>query len=86
MAGSIGRRRARRSSGAESVFEDQDGRLWSAARATTPRGSDVVIFTCISDSRQPPRALAADASFRLSDADSDTLRHLLRRAPRLSQL
>jgi hypothetical protein len=86
MSGSIGRRRSRRSSGSERVFEDQEGRLWSAARTTTPGGSDVVVFTCVSDSREAPRALATDAAFRLTESDPEALRHLLRRAPRLSQL
>lgn len=74
----------RRPSGGERVFADEAGRLWSAAPA--PEGEAAVIFTCISDSRQSARALAIDASFRLTDVADETLRAWLRDAPRIGRL
>ena len=73
----------RRPSGGERVFADELGRLWSASHT---RGEGAVIFTCISDSRQSIRAIAAEAGLRLADVSDDTLRAWLRDAPRIGRL
>ena len=88
MAGSSesGRRSARRSSGVERLFEDDTGRLWSAGRTFTPHGGEAVLFTCIGDARESPRAIAAPMEFRLVDATTADLRALLDQAPRVGVL
>ena len=79
------RRPTRRSSGGERVFSDDVGRLWSASQT---RGADgaALVFACISDSRQPVRAIALDPGARLGDASDETLRAWLRDAPRIGRL
>jgi len=83
---STGRTRARRrSSGSERVFEDEQHRIWTAY----PWGGgplDVLIFTCVSDSREPPRALAAETGSDLSTLPEEVLRELLTAAPRIGRL
>ena len=81
----IARRPARRSSGGERVFSDDDGRLWSASHT---RGADggAIVFACISDSRQPVRAIAMEPGGRLGDATDEVLRAWLRDAPRIGRL
>jgi hypothetical protein len=86
MTSSSGRRAARRSSGVERLFEDDGGRLWSAGRTFTPQAGEAVLFTCIGNSRESPRALACPAEFRLVDATVEELRELLARAPRIGVL
>lgn len=86
MTSSSGRRPARRSSGVERLFEDSDGRLWSAGRTFTPQGGEAVLFTCIANSREAPRAIACPTEFRLVDATVEDLRALLGRAPRIGVL
>ena len=86
MTSSSGRRPARRSSGVERLFDDDDGRLWSAGRTFTPQGGEAVQFTCIGNSRESPRAIASPADFHLVDATVDELRALLSRAPRIGVL
>ncbi len=76
----------RRSSGGERIIEDESVRLWSVYRSQGVAGGDAMIFTCISDSREPSRALAVSPSFDPRDISEDTLRHLLRHAPRLGNL
>ena len=75
---------SRRPSGGERVFSDDQGRLWSAAPATDSDGA--VIFSCISDPRQPLRALAVEAPLRLPEVADETLRAWLREAPRMGRL
>jgi hypothetical protein len=79
-------RRPRRSSGTERIFEDQEGRMWSAGRTITPQGGDAMLFTCISDPREPPRAVFFPADVRLADVPADELRALLDRAPKVGRL
>ena len=86
MGGPIGGRRRRRSSGSERIFKDAARRLWSAGRSVTPTNIDAVVFTCISDAREAPRAVAIDPDFHLTDAESDALRQMLERAPRIGRL
>src|SRR3954462_15744965 len=85
-----------RSSGGERVFTDEAGRLWSAAlhpaagaaAAAGARPGLVLVFACISDARQPMRAVAAaDPALLLAGgADDDDLRRWLRQAPAMGRL
>lgn len=86
MTSPPGRRRPRRSSGVERIFEDDDTRLWSAGRTITPQGGDALLFTCISDARESTRAIAIPPDFRLQDIRLEELRSLLHSAPRLGTL
>jgi hypothetical protein len=81
-----GRRQVRRSSGVERLFADEAGRLWSAGRTFTPQGGEAVLFSCIGDARESPRAIAAPSEFRLVEATIAELRTLLDRAPRIGVL
>ena len=80
------RRAARRSSGGERVFSDDDGLLWSASFAREGTGAGAVVFSCISDSRQPVRAIALEGAQPLAEATDDLLRDWLRDAPRIGRL
>ena len=80
------RRAGRRPSGGERVFSDDVGRLWSASFTTEGTGAGAVVFACISDSRQPVRAIAMDGAHRLKEASDDLLRTWLREAPRIGRL
>ena len=80
------RARLRRSSGSERIFEDDARRIWSAGHSSTPTGSDAVVFTCLSDSREAIRAVALDVEVPLTEAGSNQLRLLLEVAPRLGRL
>lgn len=86
MTSSSGRRPARRSSGVERLFEDVEGRLWSAGRTFTPQAGEAVLFTCIGNTREASRAIACPAEFRLVDATVEELRELLGQAPRIGVL
>lgn len=86
MTSPLGRRRPRRSSGVERIFEDAEARLWSAGRTVTPQGGDALLFTCISDGRESSRAIAISPDFHLPDAGVEELRTLLRAAPRVGTL
>jgi hypothetical protein len=87
----------RRPSGSERVFADDVGRLWSAAlhaplpapRHAASRGEPAaLVFACISDARQPQRAIALDAAAEVAPADAadDALRGWLREAPAMGLL
>jgi hypothetical protein len=88
-------RGSRRSSGAECVFADDDGRTWTAVsfpmtagRATGeehPPGC-AVVFTCATDARLAQRATGAPAGTRLVDVPEPTLRSWLAHAPHLGRL
>jgi hypothetical protein len=80
------RRKLRRESGSERIFEDVARRIWSAGHAATPAGSEAVVFTCLSDAREAIRAVALDVEVPLTDEGSDRLRLLLEHAPRLGKL
>ncbi len=73
----------RRPPGGERVFADDNGRLWSASHAD---GEGVVIFTCIIDSRQSVRAIAAETGLAMADVSDETLRAWQRDAPRIGRL
>ena len=81
-----GKGQLRRSSGSERIFEDTTRRLWSAGRTATPRGSDAIVFTCLSDSREAIRAVVLDGELPLTEAGAEQLRSLLAVAPRLGRL
>lgn len=77
-----------RPSGGERVFADDGGLLWSASHRKHSKHADdgVVVFACITDSRQSVRAMAVDATFRIADVSDDALREWLRAAPRIGRL
>ena len=70
----------RPSSGARVIADDQ-GRLWTAM----PDG-DAIVFACISDRRQPSRAIGADLASLDEAVGDDTLRAWLTAAPRIGTL
>jgi hypothetical protein len=78
------RKAPNRSSGSERLFSDTAGRLWSAAFSTTTQ--EALVFSCLSDAREPTRALATPPRFRLSDASDDELRRMLAEAPAVGRL
>lgn len=90
MSDSPHRRPTRRSSGAERVFEDRAGRLWSAGPARIPGEAgdevDVLLFVCVSEVRESPRAIAFPPDLRLADADTEALAALLADAPKIARL
>ena len=73
-----------RSSGSERLFSDTAGRLWSAA--FSGQRQDALLFSCLSDAREPTRALAAPPRFRLAEATDDDLRRMLNEAPEVGRL
>ncbi|MFL5578627.1 MAG: hypothetical protein ACJ79S_21950 [Gemmatimonadaceae bacterium] len=89
---------SRRASGGERVFTDDDGLLWSAVlqapSAATGQGGEpgaagsrlALVFACISDARQSPRAIAVDPALRVGEAGDDDLRRWLGQAPRMGRL
>lgn len=67
------------------MFADAEARLWSAAFA--PLGGEwAVVFSCITDARQPIRALALSDDARLTEVTEAILREWLLNAPRLGPL
>ena len=85
MQGASSRNPPQRSSGGERVFTDDEGRLWSAALAERDEPRGALVFRCISDGRQPERALAVDP-VALLEARDETLRVWLRAAPPVGTL
>jgi len=88
-------RGTRRTSGAERVFSDDDGRSWSAVSFPMPAGratgeelapGSAVVFTCTSDARVDQRATGAPAGTQLVNVPEVTLRRWLAHAPRLDRL
>ena len=69
----------------ERIFTDGAGRLWRAVRSTAAVDA-AVVFQCVSDSREPTRAIAVDGETRVAEISDDTLRHWLDQAPRLGRL
>jgi hypothetical protein len=67
------------------VFTDDQGRLWSAAFEQRGKAPGALVFRCISDGRQPARALVVDP-LALRDAVDDALRVWLGAAPRIGTL
>ena len=74
----------KRSSGAERLFSDTAGRLWSAAFPGSTQ--EALVFSCLSDAREPTRAIAAPPRFRLTDTNDDDLRQMLAEAPEVGRL
>jgi hypothetical protein len=66
------------------LFSDARGRLWSATFSGSAQ--DAILFSCLSDAREPTRALAAPPRFRLADASDDELRRMLAEAPEVGRL
>jgi hypothetical protein len=66
------------------LFSDTAGRLWSAA--FSGQRQDALLFSCLSDAREPTRALAAPPRFRLAEATDDDLRRMLNEAPEVGRL
>jgi hypothetical protein len=58
--------------------------LWSAAFSGSAQ--DALVFSCLSDAREPTRAIAAPPRFRLSDISDDELRRMLSEAPEVGRL
>jgi hypothetical protein len=73
-----------RSSGSERLFSDTAGRLWSAA--FSGRRHEALVFSCLSDAREPTRAIAVPPRFHLSDPNDDELRRMLGEAPEVGRL
>ena len=57
-----------------------------AEQFTASPAGEAVLFTCIGDARESPRAIAAPMEFRLVDATTADLRALLDQAPRVGVL
>ncbi len=70
-----------RPSGGSRVFADDHGRLWSASHI-----DEAIVFTCISDGRQSPRAMAVGLARLDDNVGDDTLRAWLNVAPRIGTL
>jgi len=94
MPYSLPHRAPRRRSGGDRVFADDAGRLWSVAlQAPLPppprpeAATAALVFACISDAREPSRAIALDPALGAAvDAADDTLRGWLREAPAVGML
>lgn len=80
------RRPARPGTERERIFEDEDGRLWTAFRPPTPPNVEAVVFVCVSNSRISPRAISPDEPLKLEEAPEEALRSLLEHAPKLGEL
>ena len=72
-----------RSSDSVRVFADDLGRLWSAARSL---GGGVLVFNCISETRNAGRALAVELPRLDQSVSDDTLRAWLEQAPVIGTL
>jgi hypothetical protein len=67
------------------VFADESARLWSAA-FTRHDGEWAVVFACISEARQPIRALALGDEGLPAELTETILRAWLHKAPRMGPL
>ena len=67
------------------MFSDESARLWSA-EFTRHAMEWAVVFSCITDARQPIRALALGDDGRPADLTEAILRDWLSRAPRIGPL
>jgi hypothetical protein len=47
---------------------------------------EALVFSCLSDAREPTRALAAPPRFRLAETNDDELRRMLGEAPEVGRL
>ena len=73
----------KRHSGDERVVAASDGRLWNASHRA---GEGAIVFSCITESRVPARAVAVGSTFRLRDASDDELLRLFAEAPAVGKL
>jgi hypothetical protein len=64
------------------IFADVGGRLWNAS-LTSVKGTDTIVFICVSEARQPTRALSVEGGFDLTAAAEVELQRLLEEAPRV---
>ena len=78
------RRPSRPANEGQRVFSDAAGLVWSAVLSGS--GGGAVEFSCVTDARQPIRAIAADASLILAEISDEILRAWLRDAPRIGRL
>jgi hypothetical protein len=62
-----------------------DGRLWSASHRRSG-GDGAIVFSCVTESRLPARAVAVGDAFRLRDVTDDELLRLFADAPALGKL
>lgn len=67
------------------MFEDAGGNRWIASHFPTTDGG-AIEFACVSDARQPVRAIAVDSAFSIAAISDDTLREWLQEAPRIGRL
>jgi hypothetical protein len=77
-------RQSRPANKGQRVFSDPAGLVWSAVLSGS--GGGAVEFSCVTDARQPLRAIAVDASLTLAEISDETLRAWLRDAPRIGRL
>jgi hypothetical protein len=82
MSSNPPRRPAHGPSGTGRVFADEGGRLWNAT-LTAVNDVDTIVFTCVSEARQPTRALSTAPHFDLAAASEGDLQRLLQAAPRV---
>jgi hypothetical protein len=75
----------KRPSGDERVVAAPDGRLWNASHRPGA-GEGAIVFSCITESRVPARAVAVGSTFRLRDASDDELLRLFAEAPAVGKL
>jgi len=75
----------KRPSGDERVVAAPDGRLWNASHRRGA-GDGAIVFSCITESRLPARAVAVGDAFRLRDTSDDELLRLFAEAPALGKL
>jgi hypothetical protein len=75
----------KRPSGDERVVVASDGRLWNASHRQGP-GEGAIVFSCITESRMPARAIAVGSTFRLRDAGDGELLRLFEAAPAVGKL
>ena len=64
------------------IFSDDGGRLWNAT-ITVVNGAETIVFSCVSEARQPTHALSLAEPFDLAAAAERDLQGMLSRAPRV---
>ena len=67
--------------GGERIFADDVGQAWNASYV-----GEALVFTCVSDGRQPGRAIALSVEQLTGIPGDDELRAWLRSAPRIGRL
>jgi hypothetical protein len=75
----------KRHSGDERVVVAPDGLLWNASHRQGA-GAGAIVFSCITESRMPARAVAVGSAFRLRDASDDELLRMFAEAPAVGKL